>query len=51
MSEPVLDVPPMTSAPPVDQANDDALNPKASSHVKTVDAQDGDVVITNTGFK
>ena len=50
-SEPVLDVPPVTSDPPIDQASDDPLNPEASSPVKMTDTHDDDVVITNTGFR
>ena len=50
-SEPVLDVPPMTSDPPIEQASDDPLNPEASSPVKTTETHDDDVVITNTGFR
>ena len=50
-SEPVLDIPLVTSEPPIDQANDDPLNPEASSPVKTADTHDDDVVITDTGFR
>ena len=50
-SEPVLDISPVTFDPPIDQANDDPLNPEASSPVKMTDTHDYDVVITYTGFR
>ena len=50
-SELVLDDPPVTSDPPMDQASCDPLNPEASSPIKTADTQDDDMVITSTGFR
>ena len=50
-SESALDVPRVTSEPPIDQASDDPLNPEASSPIKTAGTHDDDVVITNTGFR
>ena len=50
-SEPVLDIPLVTPDLPIDQANNDPLNPEASSPIKTAHTQDDDVVITNICFR
>lgn len=50
-SEPILNDPPVTSDPAMEQTSDDPLNPETSSPVKTADHHDDDVVITDNGFR